>query len=162
MHALLEDSGVGLGAVFDLARGALVARVEDVMKRASIEQAAAWFARNALGLAVVWALAFGFIRASTGLGVGSTVGRFIAFTLGAGICYRLRAPILAALLTWLAGFYGFWLLFTPVLGGAYLAEGSVVLYERPIEPGRIIASIVAATLVWLLVRRYRARGWGVA
>lgn len=166
MHALLEDSGAGWQAVFDLVRGALAARMEVGMRRPSIETAAIWLGRNALGVGAFLVLAFALIRGGPWLfemtQVGRAgewhvpmIGRFMACALGAVICYKLRAFLVAAFLTWLAGFYGSWLLFTPVFG-------RVAVYERPIEPGRIAASIVAATLVWLVVRRIRARGLRVA
>ena len=159
MDALLEDAGSGWPAVFDLARGAAVVRIEESMKRASIETAGLWIGRNALGLAVFWLLGFALIRAGLFPGVhAAMIGRFIAFALGAAISYKLRASFMTALLATLAGFYGSWLIFTPVFGEVALYEGNVALYERPsIDVGRMAVSIVVAALVWWVVRRSTRR-----
>ena len=85
------------------------------------------------------------------------IGRFIAFALGAAISYKLRASFMMALLATLAGFYGSWLIFTPLFEVA-LYEGNVALYERPsIDVGRMAVSIVVAALVWWAVRRSTRR-----
>jgi hypothetical protein len=158
MDALLEDSQAGWLTVFDIVWAALKVRLGESMKRASTGGVALWIGRNALSLTIAWLLAFSFFQAARIVGSGSDfmIARIMACALGAAIAYKLRASLVAALLTWLAGFYGSWLIFTPLFG-AVMYEGQVALYERPHEFGRLAVSIVAATVTWRVVRRFTRR-----
>ena len=147
MEALLEESGAGWGAAFDLARGALAVHMGYLGGRIRLsgQQVALSVGRNTLGFG-----AFVLVSQVAILAGPTTGPRFMACALAAVVSYKLRASLMMTLLVALTTFYGTHLIFP----AAYAATG---LSERPIEFARIAISLSVATVVWWTVHRRRAR-----